>query len=61
MMLTQIFLHATLRALSLAFGGFGVFFLWMSFTTPPLANYAIFFLTAASAITFALIQPEPGN
>ena len=61
MMLTRIFLNATLRALTLGFGGCGIFFLWMSFHRPPLANYAIFFLTAASAITLALSRPESGK
>ena len=54
MMLTQTFLRATLQALSLVFGGFGIFFLWASFYSPPLASYTIFFLTSATALTFAL-------
>jgi hypothetical protein len=31
-----------------------MFFLWMSFHMPALANYAIFFLTSACAITLAM-------
>ncbi len=53
-MLVHVFLVVALRALSVAFGASGIFFLWVSFQTPALAGYAIVFLAAASAITVAL-------
>jgi hypothetical protein len=51
MMLTMTFLRALVQAVSLMFGGVGIFFLWRSFSTPGLAAYTIVFLTAAALIS----------
>ena len=57
-MTTELFLRVGIQAFSLLFGGFGIFFLWASFYSPPLASYTIVFLSAATAITLATAKPR---
>jgi hypothetical protein len=57
-MLGYFLLRTTTHALALLLGGCGIFFLWVSFSAPALAGYAIVFLTAATAITLGLPRAE---
>jgi hypothetical protein len=45
-------LRDTLLTLSTVLGGSGIFLLYYSFMAPPLANYALVFLGAASTIAW---------
>ena len=58
MMLTMTFLRAAIYAVSLLFGGIGIFFLWQSFQSPGLAAYTVVFLSAATAINMSLPQDK---
>lgn len=52
-MIAQTLMRAATRALSLSFGGSGVFFLWASFYTPSSAAYALVFLSTATVLAIA--------
>ena len=53
-MLAQTLIRSATVALSLAFGGSGIFCLWASFYVPHLAYDAILFLGVATALTLAI-------
>lgn len=52
-MIARTLMRAATRALSLSFGGSGVFFLWGSFYTPSSAAYALLFLSMATVLALA--------
>jgi hypothetical protein len=58
MILTHSLLRAAVWAISLVFGGLGIFCLWASFYIPSVATYTIVFLGAATAITASLPKAE---
>lgn len=53
-MLAQTLIRSATVALSLAFGGSGIFCLWASFYVPRLGYDAILFLGVATALTLAI-------
>jgi hypothetical protein len=49
-----LLLQTVLRAVSAVLGGFGVFYLIMSWSAPALGGLAVVLIGAASAITYCL-------
>jgi hypothetical protein len=58
---TLTLLQGALLAMSLLFGGLGIFFLYYSFALPELGGYALLFLGAASGIAFFMQQGDPSR
>jgi hypothetical protein len=54
LMPTLFLMQSVLRAVSAVVGGFGVFYLIMSWSAPALCGLALLLLGAASAITYFL-------
>ena len=55
MMLASVVMRAALQAMSMLFGGLGIFFLYYSFSSDPgLSAYALIFIGSASAIVWSL-------
>ena len=54
-MLASVVMRAALQAMSMLFGGLGIFFLYYSFSSDPgLSAYALIFIGSASAIVWSL-------
>jgi hypothetical protein len=53
-MLEFLLLRTLLRTLSVVLGGFGVFYLLLSWSAPALAGLALILIGAASGITYFL-------
>jgi putative Mn2+ efflux pump MntP len=53
-MLALVVMRAALWAMSMLFGGLGIFFLYHSLSNPILSAYALIFIGCASAIVWSL-------
>jgi hypothetical protein len=54
LMLEFLLLRTLLRTLSVVLGGFGVFYLLLSWSAPALSGLALVLIAAASGITYFL-------
>jgi putative Mn2+ efflux pump MntP len=57
-MLARVLTEGAFSALSMLFGGLGIFFLYLSTEDPVLAAYAVIFLGCASTIVLTRQQRE---